>query len=187
MNLRRLGTSFRAFAPPPRPRASAFLSTPALTLLLTYRVCKAFEVESGHMLSKHPGLCRFPHGHTRRVEVVLASESLDACDMVCDFKAVKLAVKSYIDRLDHAMAMNERDPLLAKLDATTRERVVTFAADPTTEVLAKDIFDFLAAELRAQKAYRDDREAEYRFPPGVRLERVRVSETSSSWAEFGIG
>ena len=163
-----------------------FLSTPPLTLPLIYRVCKAFEVESGHMLSKHPGLCRFPHGHTRRVEVVLASESLDACDMVCDFKAVKLAVKGYIDRLDHAMAMNERDPLLAKLDAATRERVVTFAADPTTEVLAKDIFEFLAAELRSLKTYHDDRGIEYRFPAGIRLERIRVSETSSSWAEYAI-
>ena len=168
------------------PHPATFFSTPALTLLLIYRVCKAFEVESGHMLSKHPGLCRFPHGHTRRVEVVLASESLDACDMVCDFKAVKLAVKGYIDRLDHAMAMNARDPLLAKLEGAARERIVVFDADPTTEILAKDIFDFLSAELRALKAYRDDRDVEYRFPVGIRLERIRVSETSSSWAEYAI-
>ena len=80
-----------------------------------YRICKSFTVESGHMLSKHPEQCRFPHGHTRTIEVVVASETLDANDMVLDFKALKLAVGAYIDRLDHAMALNSNDPLLPAL------------------------------------------------------------------------
>ena len=45
---------------------------------MRYRICKSFEIESGHMLSKHPGRCRFPHGHSRRVDVVLSAEDLDA-------------------------------------------------------------------------------------------------------------
>lgn len=152
---------------------------------MPYRVCKSFEVESGHMLSKHPGRCRFPHGHSRRVDVVLAADDLDAADMVCDFKAVKLALHGYLDRFDHALAINSQDPLLPQLQ-TRGDRVVVFAEqDPTTEVLAKDLFDFLAAELRAGRAYRDGQGVEYRLRPGVRLERVRVSETTSSWAEYG--
>lgn len=135
------------------------------------------------MLMKHPGLCRYPHGHTRRVEVVLAAERLDERDMVCDFKALKLAVKDHLDRLDHSMAMNKADPMMA-LMGPMRERVVTFDADPTTEVIAKSIFEFLEKELRAGKRYRDDRGDEYGFPAGVTLERVRVSETSSTWAEY---
>jgi 6-pyruvoyltetrahydropterin/6-carboxytetrahydropterin synthase len=158
---------------------------------MLYRVCKSFEIESGHMLSKHPGLCRFPHGHTRRVEVVLCSEALDAQDMVCDFKTLKLALREHLARLDHAMAVNSDDPMLPALTGeatggTARRRVVTFEhQDPTTEVLARSIFEFLDGELRAGRTYRDEQGLEYRFPPGLRLERVRVSETSSTWAEYG--
>ena len=42
-----------------------------------YRICKTIELESGHLLSKHPGSCQFPHGHTRSVELVFAAETLD--------------------------------------------------------------------------------------------------------------
>ena len=41
------------------------------------------------MLSKHPDKCRFPHGHSRKVECVFSAESLDQNEMVCDFKVVK--------------------------------------------------------------------------------------------------
>src|SRR5687768_17276426 len=148
---------------------------------MRYRVCKSFEVESGHMLSKHPDLCRFPHGHSRRVDVVLSGEKLDQNDMLCDFKAIRLAVREYVRQFDHSIALNSNDPFLEKLGAV-RERVVVFEnEDPTTEAMARRIFDFIAAELRASKTYTDDAGHQYRFPPGVQVERVRVTETSSSW------
>ncbi len=153
---------------------------------MIYRVCKSFHVESGHMLSKHPGLCRFPHGHSRRVDVVLASAQLDQNEMVCDFKTLKLAVSAFIERFDHAMAVNSNDPLLPQLKSVD-ERIVVFKdADPTTELLAKYIYDHLAAELAAGKTYTDERGHSYRFAPGVKLERVRVTETATSWAEYGL-
>ena len=152
---------------------------------MRYRICKSFEVESGHMLSKHPSVCKFPHGHSRRVEVVLSGESLDANDMLCDFKAIKLAVRDYVNQFDHALALNSNDPMLKDL-ADVRERVVVFEGeDPTTEAMARRIFEHIAAELRAGRSYRDHDAKEYRFPPGLSVERVRVTETSSSWAEYG--
>lgn len=155
---------------------------------MPYRVCKAFEIESGHMLSKHPGLCRFPHGHSRRVEVVLAADALDARDMVCDFKTLKLALGHHLARFDHALALNSDDPalhaLLGSASPDDRRLVVMDGVDPTTEVMAKFIFDLLASEIHAGRAYRDERGIEYRFNPAVRVERVRVSETSSTWAEY---
>ena len=51
---------------------------------MVYRICKSIELESGHLLSKHPGNCKFPHGHTRSVEMVFRAETLDANDMVLD-------------------------------------------------------------------------------------------------------
>ena len=122
---------------------------------MPYRVCKSFEVQSGHMLSRHPSLCRFPHGHSRRIDVVLVGESLDDSDMLCDFKAVKLAVRDFVRRFDHALAINSEDPLLPSL-SSVRERLVVFEnQDPTTEAMAKMIFDFIAAELKAGKTYTD--------------------------------
>ncbi len=150
---------------------------------MPYRVCKSFQIESGHMLSKHPGRCRFPHGHSRRVEVVLSAATLDAGDMVCDFKALKLALLPHLDALDHAMAINASDPMRETLEKA-KSRVVVFDADPTTEVMARRLFDIIERELTGDAEYRDDQGCVYRFPPGVRLERVRVSETATTWAEY---
>lgn len=134
------------------------------------------------MLSKHPERCRFPHGHTRRIEVVVASEALDAFDMVVDFKALKRAVADHIERYDHAMAVNSQDPLLPEIRRVHPESAIVFeGVDPTTEVIAREIFDYVASVLREGYA-----EGLYRIEPGrVTLERVRVWETPSSWAEYG--
>lgn len=149
---------------------------------MPYRIAKTLTFESGHLLSKHRGRCRFPHGHSRTVEVVLTAGRLDANDMVCDFKAVKRALESFLDRWDHALCLNTADPGYALLKQAYGERVIPFTdTDPTTEIMARTIFDTLQLTLSAQMT---DPGAEYPIPPGVRLERVRVTETASSWAEY---
>jgi 6-pyruvoyltetrahydropterin/6-carboxytetrahydropterin synthase len=156
---------------------------------MPYRICKAFEIESGHLLSKHPGACRYPHGHSRRVEVVLSAEALDERDMVCDFKTIKLALHDFLAGWDHALAINSADPLLPKLRSAgvpgmVERLVVLENTDPTTEVLAERIFAYLRAAMRSGASYADVDGSKYDFPSGLTLERVRVSETSSSWAEY---
>ena len=147
---------------------------------MPYRIGKTFEIESGHILSKHPGKCRFPHGHSRLVEVVLAADALDANDMVCDFKAVKLALQTFLDSWDHALALNTDDPNFAFFQEKHGARIVAFAhTDPTTEVMAHSVFDELVRALAAAR-----RSGDFAIGAGVRVERVRVTETSSSWAEY---
>jgi 6-pyruvoyltetrahydropterin/6-carboxytetrahydropterin synthase len=154
---------------------------------MRYRVCKAFEFEGGHMLSKHPGRCRYPHGHSRRVEIVLSSENLDPSDMVCDFKALKLAVGGLIDRFDHAMALNAADPMAPTLREGAGERLIEFEGeDPTTEVIARRIYEGVAEIVREGRSVTDDEGISYTFPPGLTIERVRVTETPTSWAEYGF-
>ena len=146
---------------------------------MTYRIGKTFEIESGHILSKHPGKCRFPHGHSRRIEVVLAAEALDANDMVCDFKAVKRALQAFLDTWDHALALNTDDPNFAFYQEKHGARIIPFAhTDPTSEVMARTVFD----EMR--RALGVGHSGDFAIPAGVRVERVRVTETSSSWAEY---
>ena len=148
---------------------------------MPYRICKTFEVENGHMLSKHPDKCRFPHGHTRKVELVLEADGLDRNDMVCDFKAVKEAVGEFLEGFDHAMCMNMADPMYAEMKKQYGDRIIGFEKiDPTTEVLAKVVYDHLQARL----AEGVGREIRYAIAEGVRVAKVRVWETSSSWAEY---
>ena len=135
------------------------------------------------MLSRHPERCKFPHGHTRVIEVVVIGPNLDDRGMLVDFKALRLAVQDHIERYDHSMAVNSEDPLLpALLRQYPEDAIIVFdGTDPTTEVLAKDIFDHVAAVLREGFDA-----GHYRIPPSaVEVERVRVWETPSSWAEYG--
>ena len=148
---------------------------------MPYRICKTFEVENGHMLSKHPDLCRFPHGHTRKVEIVVESDALDANEMVCDFKAVKGWVREYLDALDHAMCMNTEDPAFAEMRARYGDRVVGFERrDPTTEVMAEEIFRRVRTGMEAHRV----EGGVYALRDSVRLVSVRLWETSTSWAEY---
>lgn len=147
---------------------------------MPFRIAKSFTIESGHLLTKHPGACRFPHGHSRTVEITVTADSLDAHDMVCDFKALKTAVEDAVLRYDHTFALNTADPRFREMRTAYGERVLAFTnTDPTTEVLAREIF----LEVRAQMAAAAV-DAEFPIPANVRLERVRVTETGTSWAEY---
>lgn len=149
---------------------------------MPYRICKHIVVESGHMLSKHPDKCQFPHGHTRRVEFVLESDELDKNDMVCDFKVITIAVNDLIQTFDHSMCMNTDDPKYAEFKTAYGDRVIGFdRTDPTTEVIARTIFDACKARLTLHAR---NQEAAFKISDKVRLIRVRVWETESSWAEY---
>jgi len=149
-----------------------------------FRIAKTFEVEYGHRLSKHPEKCRYPHGHSLRIEVVVRGQELNDQDMVCDYKALKMIVADVVDRLDHAMALNSSDPQLEGL-AAIGDRVLLFDdCDPTTEVLARWIFEQMAERLAGGGIVRTPTGANYEIPEGLELERVRVWETSTSWGEY---
>ncbi|MCB1131199.1 MAG: 6-carboxytetrahydropterin synthase [Verrucomicrobiae bacterium] len=151
---------------------------------MPYRICKTLDIENGHMLSKHPDKCQFPHGHTRKVEFVIEADDLDGNDMVCDFKIIKTALGDWLDSFDHAMCMNTSDPAYAEFKSRYGERVIGFEnQDPTTEVLSKTIFDHAQAALAEYSA---EPEARYPLRAGVRLVSIRVWETASSWAEYSL-
>jgi 6-pyruvoyltetrahydropterin/6-carboxytetrahydropterin synthase len=149
---------------------------------MPYRVCKTFDIESGHMLSKHHGKCRFPHGHTRKVELVLEARELDGNEMVCDFFVVKEVIGEYLTTFDHALCVNTADPAFGDLRQRYGDRVIPFEnQDPTTEVMARVIFQAFAKKFSEYSAAMDK---SYPVDPGVRLISVKVWETASSWAEY---
>ena len=149
-----------------------------------FRIAKTFEVEYGHRLSKHPEKCRFPHGHSLRIEVVARGRELNDQDMVCDYKALKMIVTDVVERLDHAMALNSSDPQLEGL-AAIGDRVLLFDdCDPTTEVLARWVFEQIGERLAAGETIQAPTGTNYEIPADLELERVRVWETSTSWGEY---
>jgi len=150
---------------------------------MPYRICKTIEIESGHMLTKHQDNCKYPHGHSRQVELILESDELDSNDMVCDFKVLKIALKGFLDSFDHAMCINTKDPIYNTFKKAYGDRVIGFNdTDPTTEVIAKMIFDKVQDSLNQ---YTKKKRQTYPLSKEVRLIRVRVWETSTSWAEYG--
>ena len=52
---------------------------------MAYRICTSFEIENGHLLSKHPGLCNFPRGHSRNVDSALGADDLDAHEIMDNY------------------------------------------------------------------------------------------------------
>lgn len=149
---------------------------------MPYRICKSLEIENGHMLSKHPDKCRFPHGHSRKVEFVIEADELDANEMVCDFKIIREAVGDWLDSLDHALCMNTADPAYDDFKSRYGDRVIGFEnQDPTTELMAHAIFDHTC---KALDAYAKQSATRYQLRSQVRLVKVRLWETSSSWAEY---
>src|SRR5438093_9968291 len=101
---------------------------------MPYRICKTFEIENGHMLSKHPDLCKFPHGHSRKVEFILEADNLDQNEMVCDFKSLKETMCEFLKAWDHALCVNTKDPQYSMLKGAFGDRIIAFdSKDPTTE------------------------------------------------------
>ena len=148
-----------------------------------YRICKRFEFQAAHVLSKHPGRCRFPHGHSYIVEVRLAADQLDENDMVCDFHALKAVVQTYLERLDHSMLLNSADAASCKVHADNPRKVVFEKTDPSSEVLAREVFLHTQRCLQAGRI-EDSQGVGYTVNPHARVEAVRVWETSTAWSEY---
>ncbi len=102
--------------------------------------------------------------------------------MVCDFKIVKEIIGEYLEGFDHAICVNTMDPAYPELRARYGDRVIPFDnEDPTTEVLARLIFDNFSERLADYAAKKD---TQYPLRADVRLVSVKVWETASSWAEY---
>lgn len=142
------------------------------------------ELESGHLLSKNLDTCKFPHGHTRKVELVFTADTLDELDMVFDFKAVKEMMGDFLEQFDHSISMNSDDPMFTLFKKTYGDRVIAFPSqDPTSENMARLIYKHTKQALENHIAQGE--KAPHPIRSCVRLDYVKVWETSTSWAEYG--
>ncbi len=130
-----------------------------------YRVTEIVHFCYGHRLLHYQGKCSRLHGHNGKVEIVLASPSLDAQSMVADFSDINRVVQGWIDEnLDHKLLLHKDDPL-AKVLQSHDEPVFLMDADPTAEAIARLIYDHAASQ-------------------GLKVSEVRLWETDSSVAAY---
>src|SRR4051794_22637661 len=81
-----------------------------------YRVTTEIHFAYGHRLLDYDGKCAHPHGHNGRVEIELASVTLDRADMAVDFTLLKHTVQNWVDEhIDHRMILRDDDPLVPLL------------------------------------------------------------------------
>lgn len=121
---------------------------------MSVRIGKQFTFSAAHQLSGLPEghKCRRLHGHTYTVEVVLTAAELTGPGFVADYADLH-PVKDY---------------LAATLDHQYLNAVL--AVEPTSENLARLLFDWCSANLT--------------LPSAASVDAVRVSETPATWAEY---
>jgi 6-pyruvoyltetrahydropterin/6-carboxytetrahydropterin synthase len=111
-----------------------------------YRVSKSVSFCYGHRLLNYQGKCQHLHGHNARAVITLESSELDERGMVMDFSEVKQLVWAWLDReIDHTLLLHRDDPVLPLLQEAG-ERVRITAENPTAEVIARMIFDYLEGQ-----------------------------------------
>ena len=108
---------------------------------MSFEVTKTIYFSYGHRLMSYDGPCKNLHGHNAKVEITLASETLNGKGMVADFGDIKKKLKRWIDdNWDHRFILCQKDPLfsaLKKLDPA----VIAVPVNPTAENLAKILYE----------------------------------------------
>ena len=87
------------------------------------------EFEAAHRIEDYPGKCVRLHGHNWIVEAIVQGDTLNELGILIDFKVLKGALNKVLDEFDHQY-LNELEIFADK--------------NPTSEIIAKEIFDKLS-------------------------------------------
>ena len=115
-----------------------------------------FEIEidrtfsAAHQLKGYDGDCRNMHGHNYTVTVTVLADKLNEVGIALDFKLLKSALDDIIKEYDHHNLSE-----LAEFQAI----------NPTSEVLAKTIYNKMAAKLNS---------------PDIKVAKVSIAESDAS-------
>lgn len=132
------------------------------------KVSKTLTFDAAHQLVEHFGKCANLHGHTYKVEISLAGETVQhgsSQGMVVDFYHVKKIAGKFVDRLDHAVLLQGNEPIFLK-DAVDTKRVI-FGFRTTAENMSR-FLTWTLTELMWQYA---------------RIDSIKLWETPSGCAE----
>ena len=136
-------------------------------------ITKEFKFEMAHALFGYDGLCKNIHGHSYRLWVTIKGNILKEVNhtkdgMVLDFSILKNIVKpELINKYDHSLVLNANSPH-ADINLSAFEKVYFLPYQPTSENLVSDFARVIKDKL----------------PDGISLQKVILSETATSFAEW---
>lgn len=139
------------------------------------RITKEFTFEMAHALLGYDGSCRFIHGHSYGLIVTVKGRPINEQDnpklgMVMDFGDLKRVVKeNVVDIFDHALVLNSKTPAENFSDSKELfDKLIFVDYQPTSELLVVDFAVRIQSHL----------------PDHVKLHRLRLRETATSYAEW---
>ena len=137
-----------------------------------YRICKSFRFEAAHQLERafSKACVKSIHGHSYKVELFLTSRCLDPDLMVVDFGVLADFIDAIKSVWDHALILPRK--LFAEFGEMPSNKTVVLEASPTAEVMASILLEGLVETV--SKIPASNR---------LRVEKVRVHETETGWAE----
>lgn len=97
-----------------------------------YRLDVKTEFSAAHRLVEYPGACSRIHGHNYTVRAAITAPDIDENGMVMDLMEFKTVLDGCVQQFDHRV-INDVKPF---------DRL-----NPTSEQLAKYIYDYLAERL----------------------------------------
>lgn len=147
-----------------------------------FRIRKTFKFEAAHQLSSafSEACTDCIHGHSYTVEVFLASPCLNEDEMVMDFGLLSVVLIEIQRQMDHALilppALFEKYKSLDKNgESSTLRKLVCWNGNPTAESMARTFFHKVNTWLHEQRP---------EVRGGCIVEKVRVHETATGWAEY---
>lgn len=144
-----------------------------------YRVELSHNFETAHRLgtADSPKKCQSIHGHSWWATVVLEGARVDDSGILVEFGAFKKAWRRWLDAcVDHALLLRDDDPVAAALLAVVPDmRLLLLPDNPTTEVIAKLLYDKAVALLRDELGV---------DPSWAHVRSVHVQETRVNAARY---
>lgn len=112
------------------------------------------DFSAAHCLRGYQGNCSKLHGHNWMVQAFVRAAKLDEIGIAVDFRKLKEELESILEEFDHTN--------ISELECFKNQ-------NPTSELIAKVIFDRLSASLNDER---------------VSVHRVRVCESPGSGATY---
>ncbi len=139
-------------------------------------ITKSIEWNMGHRVPFHKNKCRSPHGHRYKLELTLGGDisqekGTSQEGMLYDFGDIKRILSEKIYKVvDHAFMACKDDELMAPLALGPGKDLnfILVPFIPTVENIVAWCYQLL------QDA----------FPPTLKIVRLRLFETPTSWADF---
>ena len=152
------------------------------------KITRRIEIDAGHRIATHGGMCKGLHGHRYVIEATVFGELVTVgteSDMVTDFGTIKQAMMELIHAtFDHAMILAYDDPV-AEIIAGAPIGVVP---RPCFSLLPSEpFFTKLTLIEHAPTAERLSELWYYRLQKAVPgIFKVTVFETPNCWASFSL-